>query len=113
MLERNYNIDFSEENKERFNCILTEMHDVLLDFGFSIHSNWITQILSSVIKEDSLEFQNRVLSFQFLGGAGSICDIQIRDNEKNERFDSLLNSFLKLAYQSGLRSRDIKSRIAQ
>tara|TARA_B100000508_G_C11322046_1_gene209927 strand:- start:184 stop:525 length:342 start_codon:yes stop_codon:yes gene_type:complete len=111
MFKRYHEIDFSREEIKHLKDVLNDMHEFLRDYGFSTHSKWVTKILSSVIREDSKDFQRLVLAPEFIGGAGSICDIQIRDDKTGERFDHLINTFLNLAYSVGLRSKYLKSRI--
>lgn len=109
--KRSYQIDFSEENKERFKTLLTEIYEILRDSAYSAQANWIMQILSSVHKEDSEMFKQKVISTELLGGAGSVVDVWVEEDEKMKRFDSLMNDFLELTVKSGLKHRAIKSRM--
>lgn len=111
LFKKTYNIDFKEENKERFNTILTEIYEILSGSAYSAQANWVMQILSTVQKEDKKMFKEKVVSAELLGGAGSVVDVWIEDEEKMKRLDDLMNSFLELTIESGLNHKALKSRI--
>ena len=104
-------IDFKKENKEQFTALLNEIHEILRDSAYSTQANWIKQILSAVELEDKNLFKERVISANLLGGAGSVVDVWIEDEEKQKRLDDLITSFLGLTIKSGLNHRAVKSRI--
>ena len=109
--KKTYNIEFKEAHKERFTALLTEIYEILRDSAYTAQANWIMQILSSIQKEDKDLFKEKVISAELLGGAGSVVDAWIEDEEKMKRFDNLMNSFLELTIKSGLNHRAVKSRI--
>lgn len=111
LFKKTYNINFNEKNKERFTTLLTEIYEILRDSAYSAQANWVMQILSTVQKEDKEMFKEKVISAELLGGAGSVVDVWIEDEEKMKRLDSLMNSFLELIIESGLNHRAVKSRI--
>lgn len=104
-------IVFTEENKELFTSLLTDIYVILRDCAYSHQADWIMQILSSVQSENTKVFKEKVISVELLGGAGSVVDVWIEDKEKMERLDELMNSFLELVMKSGLNNRSIKSRV--
>lgn|SRR5690554_995454 len=110
---RTYQIDFSENNKERFTTLLTEIYEILRDSAYSAQANWIMQILSTIQNEDKEEFKQKVISAELLGGAGSVVDVWIEDEKKMKRLDSLMNDFLELTVKSGLNHRAVKSRMTR
>ncbi|MCR9013810.1 hypothetical protein [Aquiflexum gelatinilyticum] len=107
--KRTYQIDFSENNKERFTALLTEIHEILRDSAYSAQANWIMQILSSIQNEDKEGFKQKVISADLLGGSGSVIDVWIEDENKMERLDYLMNDFLELSVKSGLNHSALKS----
>ena len=111
--KRVYQIDFNEINKEQFDVLLTEIHEILRDSGYVAQANWIIQILSTVKKGDSEMFKQKVISAELLGGSGSVVDVWIKEDAKMERLDSLMNDFLKLTVKSGLNYSSVKSRISR
>tara|TARA_R110001592_G_scaffold17176_3_gene72853 strand:- start:6753 stop:7127 length:375 start_codon:yes stop_codon:yes gene_type:complete len=111
--KRVYQIDFNEINKEQFDVLLTEIHEILRDSGYVAQANWIIQILSTVKKGDSEMFKQKVISAELLGGSGSVVDVWIEEDAKMERLDSLMNDFLKLTVKSGLNYSSVKSRISR
>jgi hypothetical protein len=111
--KRRYQVDFSEENKERFTTLLTEIYEILRDSAYMPQANWILQILSAVQQEDQEKFKDKVISAELLGGAGSIVDVWIEDVEKMKRLDSFMNNFLELTVKSGLNHRAVKSRMTR
>jgi|SRR5690554_4335461 len=111
LFKKTYNIDFSEENKEQFITLLTEIYEILRDSAYSAQANWVMQILSTVQNEDKDMFKEKVISAELLGGAGSVVDVWIEDEAKMNRLDNLMNSFLELTIKSGLNHRAVKSRI--
>ena len=111
LFKKTYNIDFKEENKERFTILLTEIYEILRDSAYSAQANWIMQILSTVQNDDKELFKEKVISAELLGGAGSVVDVWIEDEDKMKRLDNLMNSFLELTIKSGLNHRAVKSRI--
>ncbi len=104
-------IKFTNDNKELFKSLLTDIYTILRDNAYTNQANWIIQILSCVEKEDTVGFKKKVISTDLLGGAGSVVDVWIDDKEKMERLDQLMNSFLKLTLESGLKNSLIKSRL--
>lgn len=108
--KRTYEIDFSED-KERFEILLTEIYEILQGSAYSAQANWIKQILSAVLNEKQEEFKRKVISAELLGGAGSVVDVWIEDEDIMKRLDSLMNSFLELTIKSGLNHRAVKARI--
>lgn len=111
--KKTYQIVFDESNKDQFIDLLTEIYKILWDFAFTAQANWINQILSAVHNEDQEIFIQKVISVEFLGGAGSVVDIWIEEDEKMQRLDDLRNVFLELAIRSGLNHREIKSRMTR
>jgi molybdopterin-guanine dinucleotide biosynthesis protein len=111
LFKKTYSIDFNERNKEQFTTLLTEIYEILRDSAYSAQANWVKQILSTVQKEDKDMFKEKVISAELLGGAGSVVDVWIEDEEKMKRLDSLMNSFLELTIKSGLNHKAVKSRI--
>ena len=109
--KRTYQVDFSEENKERITILLTEIYEILRDSAYSAQANWILQILSAVQQEDQRKFKDKVISAELLGGAGSVVDVWIEDEEKMKRLDSFINDFLELTVKSGLNHRAVESRM--
>ncbi|WP_299487713.1 hypothetical protein [uncultured Allomuricauda sp.] len=109
--KRTYQIDFSEDNKEQFTILLTEIHEILRDSAYSAQANWMMQILSTVYKEDQEGFKSKVISAELLGGAGSVVDIYLNDEKSRNRLGYLMNAFLRLVIKSGLNHRTVKSRI--
>ncbi|SNZ01236.1 hypothetical protein [Flagellimonas pacifica] len=109
--KRTYQIDFSEDNKEQFTTLLTEIHEILRDSAYSAQANWMMQILSTVDKEDQEGFKSKVISAELLGGAGSVVDVYLDDEESRNRLGYLMNTFLRLVIKSGLNHRAVKSRI--
>lgn len=109
--KRTYQIDFSEDNKEQFTTLLTEILEILRDSAYSAQANWIIQILSTVYKEDQEEFKSKVISAELLGGAGSVVDVYLEDKKSRNRLGYLMNTFLRLVIKSGLNHRAVKSRI--
>lgn len=109
--KKTYKVNFSEENKERFTTLLTEIYEILRDSAHSSQANWIIQILSAIKKEDQELFKEKVISSELLGGAGSVVDVWIEDEKKMNRLDFLMNSFLELTVKSGLNHKTIKSRM--
>lgn len=109
--KRTYQVDFSEENKERITILLTEIYEILRDSAYSAQANWILQILSAVQQEDQRKFKDKVISAELLGGAGSVVDVWIEDEEKMKRLDSFINYFLELTVKSGLNHRAVESRM--
>lgn len=107
--KRTYQIDFSENNKERFTTLLTEIYEILRDSAHSAQANWIMQILSSIQNEDKERFKQKVISADLLGGSGSVIDVWIEDENKMERLDYLMNDFLELSVKSGLNHSALKS----
>ena len=51
-LKKTYNIDFNEENKERFTTLLTEIYVFLRDSAYTTQANCLMQILYTVQEED-------------------------------------------------------------
>lgn len=96
---------------EQFTTLLTEIHEILRDSAYSAQANWITHILSAVQMEDKKLLKERVISAELLGGAGSVVDVWMEDEEKQHRLDDLMTSFLELTIKSGLNHRALKSRI--
>jgi hypothetical protein len=111
--KRTCQIDFSKENKEQFKYLLTGIYEILCDSAYAAQANWIMQILSTVQKEDSENFKQKVISFELLGGSGSVVDVWIEEGEKMKKLDSLMNDFLELSIKSGLNHRSVKSRITR
>lgn len=111
--KRTYQIDFSENNKERFTALLTEIHEILRDSAYSAQANWIMQILSSIQNEDKEGFKQKVISAELLGGSGSVVDVWIEDEKKMKRLDYLMNNFLELSVKSGLNHSALKSRMTR
>jgi hypothetical protein len=110
---RTYQIDFSEDNKERFTTLLTEIYEILRDSAYSAQANWIIQILLTIQNEDKEDFKQKVISAELLGGAGSVVDVWIENEKKMKRLDSLMNDFLELTVKSGLNHRAVKSRMTR
>ncbi|WP_412984023.1 hypothetical protein [Pontimicrobium sp. IMCC45349] len=111
LFKTKFDIIFNQKTKEQFNLLLTEIHEILRDSAYLAQAKWIILILSSVQKEDSKKFQQRVISAELLGGAGSIVDVWLEDEEKMKRLNCLLNAFFELTIKSGLNHRVIKSRM--
>lgn len=111
--KRTYKVDFSEENKERFRTLLTEIYEILRDSAYSAQANLIIQILSTIQNEDKEGFKQKVVSAELLGGSGSVVDVWIEDDKKMKRLDSLMNDFLELTIKSGLNHRAVKSRMTR
>jgi len=110
---RTNQIEFSEDNRERFTSLLIEISEILRDSAYSAQANWILQILSAVQKEDKEEFKQKVISDELLGGAGSVVDVWIEDEKKMKRLDSLMNDFLELTVKAGLDKSALKSRMTR
>ncbi|MCE7057248.1 hypothetical protein LZF95_21385 [Algoriphagus sp. AGSA1] len=111
LFKKTYNIDFKKENIEGFTTLLTEIYEILRDSAYTTQAHWVIQILSAVQREDKDMFKAKVVSAELLGGAGSVVDVWIEDEEKMKRLDNLMNSFLELTIKSGLNHRAVRSRI--
>ena len=110
---RIYNVEFTEENKEMFNDLLTEIYKILRDSTYTAQANWIKEILFTVQKEDPNLFKQKVISAELLGGAGSVVDVWIEEEEEMKKLDSLLTDFLELTFKSGLKHRALKARMTR
>jgi len=106
-------ISITKEREQQFVNILTELSEILRDAEYSSQAGWLEQILSSIEKEDTELFKQKVLSNELLGGAGSVVDVWIEDEIKMKRMDDLMNDFLELVIKSGLNHKAVKSRMTR
>ncbi|GGK85994.1 hypothetical protein ACD591_17840 [Rufibacter glacialis] len=111
--KRTYKTEFTEENKEKFNDLLTEIYVILRDSAYTSQANWIKEILFAVQKENPDLFKQKVISAGLLGGAGSVVDVWIEEEEKRNRLDSLINDFFELTFKSGLTHSALKARMTR
>jgi hypothetical protein len=113
LFRRKNNVQFTEDNVGRFTELLTEIYVILRDNAYSHQAECIMQILTAVQKQDADMFKQKVISTDMLGGAGSVIDVSLCDEEIVKRFYRLINDFLKLTLKAGLNHRAIKSRITK
>ena len=106
-------IHFDEENKEQFTSLLTEIYEILRDSAYTAQADYIKDILFAVQKEDREMFKRKVISAELLGGAGSVIDVWIEEDNKMKKLDILINDFLELTVKSGLNHRYIRSRMVK
>ncbi len=92
---------------------MTEIYEILRDSAYTIQADRIKEILFAVQKEDPELFEQKVISAELLGGAGSVVDVWIEKEEKMKRMDSLMNDFLELTFKSGLNQRALKARMTR
>jgi len=110
---KTFTILITKERKHQLSIILTELAVILRDSKNPYQADCVEQILSSIEKEDTELFKQKVLSNELLGGAGSVIDTWIEDEIKMKRMDDLMNDFLELVIKSGLNHRAVKSRMTR
>ncbi len=77
---------------EKLQEALDILYFFLRDEGFSIHSNAIKKMLVHLKNEDLKKLKKEMKSAIISGGAGSMRDIDFRDDEKRFLFNNMLQA---------------------
>ena len=98
-------VQFTDELLKEFELVLSEASGILRSSGYAAQANWLKKILTSTLEQDKARFSKLVLSSEFLGGSGSVIDVDIRDKEKMSRFKQLMVQLYHLIRATGLKGR--------
>ena len=98
-------VQFTDELLKEFELVLSEASGILRSSGYAVQANWLKKILTSTLEQDKARFSKLVLSSEFLGGSGSVIDVDIRDKEKMSRFKQLIVRLYHLIRAAGLKDR--------
>ena len=79
-----------EINKENILKDLEGLYFLLRDDAYPDHANEIKKVISYLLKEDFFKFKKMYKSAVIWGGAGSIMDIDFRNELKNNKRDNVL-----------------------
>ncbi len=100
-------IEFTEELLEELESVLTEAYNILRDAAYTAQANYLKQILASTINRDAELFKKLILSNELLGGAGSVIDCWIEDEQQMSRLHELETELFHLFRKTGLKHRGL------
>lgn len=100
-------IEFTDELLEQLESVLTEAYNILRDAAYTTQANYLKQILASAINRDAELFKKLILSNELLGGAGSVIDCWIEDEEQMQRLQKLETELFHLLSKTGLKHREL------